>query len=44
MAAGINVFGALVYTVVGTGKIQPWAVTEEEAGEAEKRRNRSVSA
>lgn len=36
VAAGINVFGGLVYTVFGSGKIQPWAITEEER-DAEKR-------
>ncbi|XP_041810637.1 sialin [Chelmon rostratus] len=43
MAAGINIGGALVYTIFGSGKIQPWAMTEEERAEAEKRRSRSIS-
>ncbi|XP_051247270.1 sialin [Dicentrarchus labrax] len=43
VAAGINVGGALVYTIFGSGKIQPWAVTEEERDEAEKKRSRSIS-
>ncbi|XP_039977283.1 sialin isoform X2 [Xiphias gladius] len=44
VAAGMNVGGALVYTIFASGKIQPWAVTEEERAEAEKRRSRSSSA
>lgn len=44
VAAGINVGGALIYTIFGTGKIQPWAVTEEERAEAEEKRSRSISA
>ncbi|XP_044191197.1 sialin [Thunnus albacares] len=43
VAAGINITGALVYTIFGSGKIQPWAVTEEERAEAEKQRSRSIS-
>ncbi|KAG8004902.1 Sialin [Nibea albiflora] len=42
VAAAINVGGALFYTIFGSGKIQPWALTEEERAEAEKRR-RSIS-
>ncbi|KAM8767608.1 sialin [Acanthopagrus schlegelii] len=44
LAAGINVGGALVYTLFGSGKIQPWAITEEDRLEAEKKRSRSISA
>ncbi|XP_026156774.1 sialin [Mastacembelus armatus] len=40
-AGGINVGGALIYTIFGSGKIQSWAMTEEEREEAE--RNRSIS-
>nr|XP_046274441.1 sialin [Scatophagus argus]XP_046274442.1 sialin [Scatophagus argus]XP_046274443.1 sialin [Scatophagus argus]XP_046274444.1 sialin [Scatophagus argus] len=43
MAAGINFSGALVYTVLGSGKIQTWAITEEERAEAERRASRSIS-
>lgn len=41
VAAGINVGGALIYTIFGTGKIQPWAITEEERAEAEEKRSRA---
>ncbi|TKS88860.1 Sialin H(+)/nitrate cotransporter H(+)/sialic acid cotransporter [Collichthys lucidus] len=41
VAAGINVGGALFYTIFGSGKIQPWALTEEERAEAEKKRDTS---
>lgn len=44
VAAGINVGGALIYTLFGTGKLQPWAATEEERADAEKKRTRSISA
>ncbi|KAK1880490.1 Sialin [Dissostichus eleginoides] len=40
VAAGINVGGALVYTIFGSGKIQPWANTEDERAETEKERSR----
>ncbi|KAG7219322.1 hypothetical protein INR49_003440 [Caranx melampygus] len=43
VSAGINVGGALFYTVFGSGKIQPWAVTEEERAEEEKKRSSSTS-
>ncbi|TDH03849.1 hypothetical protein EPR50_G00145960 [Perca flavescens] len=43
VAAGIQVGGALVYTIFGSGEIQPWAGTEEESAEAKKDRSRSVS-
>ncbi|KAE8282262.1 Sialin H(+)/nitrate cotransporter H(+)/sialic acid cotransporter [Larimichthys crocea] len=43
VAAGINVGGALFYTIFGSGKIQPWALTEEERAEAEKKRSTSIS-
>ncbi|XP_035476029.2 sialin [Scophthalmus maximus] len=43
VAAGISAGGALVYTVFGSAKIQPWAVTEEERAEAGKNRSRSIS-
>nr|XP_020444576.1 sialin-like [Monopterus albus] len=44
VAAGINVGGALIYTIFGTGKIQPWAITEEERAEAEEKRKRFILA
>ncbi|XP_073340551.1 sialin [Pagrus major] len=43
LAGGINIGGALVYTIFGSGKVQPWAITEEEREEAEKKRSRSIS-
>ncbi|XP_054461772.1 sialin [Anoplopoma fimbria] len=43
VAAGINVGGALFYTLFGSGEIQPWAITEEDREEAEKDRSRSNS-
>ncbi|XP_031151508.1 sialin [Sander lucioperca] len=43
VAAGINVGGALVYTIFGSGEIQPWAGTKEESAEAKKDRSRSIS-
>ncbi|XP_070778423.1 sialin [Enoplosus armatus] len=42
-AAGINVGGALFYTIFGSGKVQPWAVTEEEREEAAKKRSTSIT-
>lgn len=36
VAAAINVAGALIYTTFGSGKLQAWAVTEEEGDDAEK--------
>ncbi|XP_035038497.1 sialin isoform X2 [Hippoglossus stenolepis] len=43
VAAGINVGGAIVYAIFGSGKIQQWAVTEEERAEVEGKRSRSIS-
>ncbi|XP_029299313.1 sialin isoform X1 [Cottoperca gobio] len=43
VAAGINVGGALFYTLFGSGKIQPWADMEDERAETEKDRSRSIS-
>uniref|UniRef100_A0A3P8TB80 Sialin n=1 Tax=Amphiprion percula TaxID=161767 RepID=A0A3P8TB80_AMPPE len=43
VAAGINMGGALFYLIFGSGKIQPWAETEEEKTETERRRRRSSS-
>uniref|UniRef100_UPI003AAB7B69 sialin n=1 Tax=Centroberyx gerrardi TaxID=166262 RepID=UPI003AAB7B69 len=44
VAAGLNAIGAVVYTIFGSGKLQKWAMTEEERAEAEGKRNRPVSA
>ncbi|KAF7643176.1 hypothetical protein LDENG_00244060 [Lucifuga dentata] len=41
VAAGINVGGALIFTLFGSGKIQPWAITEEERTDAERQRIRT---
>ncbi|XP_040909521.1 sialin isoform X2 [Toxotes jaculatrix] len=43
VAAGINVGGALFFTIFGSGKIQPWAITEEERAETETKRSRFIS-
>ncbi|XP_065326517.1 sialin-like [Pelmatolapia mariae] len=43
VAAGINAGGAVIYTLFGSGKLQQWALTEEERAEAERNRNRSIS-
>ncbi|KAM7373544.1 hypothetical protein PAMP_008386 [Pampus punctatissimus] len=43
VAAGISVCGSFIYTLFGSGKIQPWAVTEDELAETEKQRSRSIS-
>ncbi|XP_075995216.1 sialin [Genypterus blacodes] len=36
VAAGVNFIGAIVFTLWGSGKLQPWAMTEEERTEAER--------
>ncbi|XP_056271085.1 sialin isoform X3 [Pseudoliparis swirei] len=43
LAAGLNVAGALVYTVFGSGKIQPWAGALDDGAEAEQDRSGSIS-
>ncbi|KAM9824030.1 sialin [Neosynchiropus ocellatus] len=44
VAAGISVCGSVVYTIFGSGRIQQWAIDEEESEEADKRkRSRSVA-
>uniref|UniRef100_A0A1A7X3F5 Sialin n=2 Tax=Iconisemion striatum TaxID=60296 RepID=A0A1A7X3F5_9TELE len=43
VAAGINVGGAIFFTIFGSGKIQKWARTEEEeTAEPERNRNGSI--
>ncbi|XP_047460266.1 sialin [Mugil cephalus] len=43
VSAGIGVCGAIVFTIFGSGELQPWAVTEEERAETDKRRSGSIS-
>lgn len=44
VAAMINIGGALIYTIFGTGKVQSWAITEEDREEEEKEeRDRSIN-
>ncbi|XP_053190148.1 sialin [Scomber japonicus] len=43
VAAVINAIGALFFTIFGSGKIQSWAITEEDRAEADKQRSRSIS-
>uniref|UniRef100_A0A3Q2ZR72 Sialin n=1 Tax=Kryptolebias marmoratus TaxID=37003 RepID=A0A3Q2ZR72_KRYMA len=43
VAAGINVGGAVFYTVFGSGRIQPWANTEENRAEPERTRARTAT-
>lgn len=44
VAAMINIGGALIYTIFGTGKVQSWAITEEDREEEEKeKRDRSIN-
>ncbi|KAM9384495.1 sialin-like [Pholidichthys leucotaenia] len=43
VAAGLNISGALVYCIFGSGKLQPWTLTEEERAETERRRSRTIS-
>uniref|UniRef100_A0A667WQU3 Sialin n=1 Tax=Myripristis murdjan TaxID=586833 RepID=A0A667WQU3_9TELE len=42
VAAGICACGALIFTIFGSGKLQKWAMTEEEREEAEGKEDRSV--
>uniref|UniRef100_A0A1A8J1B1 Sialin n=2 Tax=Nothobranchius TaxID=28779 RepID=A0A1A8J1B1_NOTKU len=42
VAAGINVGGAIFFTIFGSGKIQKWAETEEERADLERTRNGSA--
>ncbi|RVE66729.1 hypothetical protein OJAV_G00110510 [Oryzias javanicus] len=43
VAAGINLGGALIYLLLGTADIQPWANTDEEHVQPQKRRSVSIS-
>nr|XP_040045516.1 sialin isoform X1 [Gasterosteus aculeatus aculeatus]XP_040045517.1 sialin isoform X1 [Gasterosteus aculeatus aculeatus] len=43
VAAGINVVGAIIFTIFSSGKIQKWAVVEDDGAEAEKDRSHSNS-
>lgn len=45
ISAGINIGGALLFSIFGSAEVQPWAITEEERAEAEEkgRRRRSIS-
>ncbi|XP_034016091.1 sialin [Thalassophryne amazonica] len=44
VATGINAVGAVIFAIFGSGKLQQWAVTEEERAEAKTQRRSSVSA
>lgn len=44
LASGIQIGGAIFYTIFGSGKLQKWAMTEEDRAEAERRRTRSICA
>ncbi|KAM4538955.1 sialin [Odontesthes bonariensis] len=43
VAAGINLGGAIFFTIFGSGEIQPWAEAEEDRAAPEKKRARSTS-
>ena len=36
VSAGVNALGALIFTCMGSGVIQTWALTEEERAEEER--------
>lgn len=38
LAAGIQISGAVIYTIFGSGKLQRWAMTDEDRAEAERKR------
>lgn len=44
VSAAINAFAALVYTCMGSGVVQPWALTEEERAEREAHEERTKAA
>ncbi|XP_029022325.1 sialin [Betta splendens] len=44
VAAAINVGGAIIFAILGSGTLQPWAMTEEDRAEEERRRSRSIRA
>lgn len=43
LSAATNLGGAILFTIFGTGKIQKWAMTDEDRAEAEKKRSRSIT-
>uniref|UniRef100_H2LU42 Sialin n=1 Tax=Oryzias latipes TaxID=8090 RepID=H2LU42_ORYLA len=43
VAAGINLGGAIIYLLLGTADIQPWANPDEEGVRQQKRRGESIS-
>lgn len=44
VASSIQIGGAVFYTIFGSGKLQKWAMTEEDSAEAERRsRSRTIS-
>lgn len=42
LAAGIQVGGAIVFMIFGSGKMQKWAMTDEDRAEVERKRSRSI--
>lgn len=42
LASGIQIGGAIFYTIFGSGKLQKWAMNEEDRAEAERKRSRSI--
>lgn len=42
LAAGIQISGAVFYTIFSSGKLQKWAMTDEDRAEAERKRSRSL--
>lgn len=43
LSAGIQISGAVFYTIFGSSKQQKWAMTDEDRAEAERKRARSIS-
>lgn len=44
LAASIQLSGAVFYVIFGSGKLQRWAMTDEDGAEAERRRSTSICA
>uniref|UniRef100_A0A3B4BM01 Sialin n=1 Tax=Periophthalmus magnuspinnatus TaxID=409849 RepID=A0A3B4BM01_9GOBI len=42
LAAGLQIGGAIFYIIFGSGRLQKWAMTDEDRAEAEKRRSTSI--